>query len=216
MTGLSDWQQTETELVCSAVCSALNGVRCDWHWLADKVEEFLKDVPGELGIQALANSRERPLGGPYGQRTYPLTNALSEVGDLLHLPEDRKFLNVMPQAEREEWLEFARALYDGGNLSDDRILVRAANCARIVQSGKYFPAMCCASGEHIFYCPRRAVYTVRIAELDCCDVDGSTDHEGHRLCETHSEELVDGKFIGRGGKLLSARNLDEITESMPF
>jgi HNH endonuclease len=222
MADLSDWQddedppQTETELVCSAISSALNSVRCDWQWLADKVDEFLKDVPGELGVQALANTRERSSAGPHGQRTFLLTDALSEVGDLLHLPEDRDFLNAMLQAERDEWLEFARALYDRGNLSDDRILVRAAYCARIVQSGRYFPAMCCASGKHIPCCPMRAAYTVRIAELDCCSLDGSTDHEGHRFCEAHAAELVDGKFKGRGGKLLSARNLEEITETAPF
>ena len=208
---LSEWQpendppQTDTDLACSAVSAALNAIRCDWDYLARRIEDTLRSLPDGIGERALAAGEQYPrmAGSPYGQRTFMLTDALHVADDLLGLPAAEKLLATMPEDKQSEWRAFARALYHRADLDDDRLTSRAGHCAKIVLSGRNWDDMCWLSGDAIPACPRRATHYARITELECCGPDGPEGHKGHKVCDRHLKELVDGTHVSPRGKTCS-------------
>jgi hypothetical protein len=204
--------QTETGIACSAVDAMLNSVRCDWYYLTGKVEESLRDLPDGIGERAaLAIDRKPPpsLGGPYA-RTFALTDALHVADDLLALPAAREYLSAMQEAERGEWMTFARNLYNRAELDEDRLTARAAHCAQVVLDNRRWDDMCSAPGTSIPSCPQRATHRARLAEANCCGPDSPPDHKGHPVCDDHLAELVEGTSVGRSGKTFSTVDYEPI------
>ena len=205
MTGYPDEgepPQTESQLACSAVTYMLNSVRCEWDYLASKVEEVLRDLPDGIGERAF-ETHGKVIGAaadPYGRKTIRLTNALWRMADLLSLPAAQAYLDAMPAEQRAEWLEYATALYSRANLSVERQIARAADCARTIDDGQRYSGMCHGPGQHIPICPSRATRYVRFAEFDCCR-DSDEAHEEHLLCERHLEWATSGKLRGHGQSL---------------
>jgi hypothetical protein len=201
-----DEPQTETQIACEAISSALNGVRCDWDHLARRVEEFLQDLPDGIGDRALAPREDKlaAMCGPCSRRTFHLTEGISIAQDLLSLPAARSYLSALPEAERAEWHAYAAALYDRARLDEDRLISRAAYCARVIRDGQRWDVMCIGGGASIPVCPRRGTYHARIADAACCAPDGPEGHKGHFVCETHLEELIEGTYTGKGGRTFSA------------
>jgi hypothetical protein len=204
--------QTETQRSCEAIASVLNGLLADVHYLQKVAEEAVRALPDGIGDLCFREVHERWDCGPLSNPVFRVTDALYAMKDLVHLSAARTYLDALSPEEQAEWVEFARALYSSGwHLSDERILVRAADCARSARDEHlYYTVMCRAKGEHISQCPRRGKYNVWVNELECC---AEPDHEGHLTCEHHLELMVDGK-----GKF-TVRDFTEFSdesEKVPF
>lgn len=201
-----DEPQTETQQACEAIGAALNSVRCEWDYLAQRVEETLNALPDGIGARALAPRKDRlgELSGPYGRRTFRLTDALIVADDLLNLPAAREHLSAMTEAERTEWHAFAAALYHRANLDEDQLTSRAWQCAQTIAEGRRWDCMCIGAGEAIPVCPRRGTNHARIAGASCCEPGGPEGHKGHPVCDHHLEELIEGTFAGKSGETFSA------------
>lgn len=214
-----DAPQTETDLASDAIYSAVGSLRTDLEYLLKRIEETLRGLPDDIGETALAvpESDEWSMG-PLSTKTFWLADALYVVEDLLAVPAARVYLDGLPAEERTEWMAFARALYPRIDAGSERLIARAAECARVVTAGSLYEVMCTARGEHIPACPQQATHRVWIAEIDCCGLDGSDGHKGHLMCEAHAGRLVDGTYVNRRGEALSARDFAEITddEKVPF
>lgn len=213
-----DEPQTEEKLACDAATFALNAARCDGDWLAGRVEQTLKNLPGKLGQQCLAEQRSKDWGNPSSDRIFKVSDALWALEDYIRLPEARTIMDGLPEAERLEWLTFTKALYEGAEVNDDRWLAKAADCVQVYKQGQRFTAMCSCSGESIPDCPALGKYNVRVAELDCCKPGGPEGHEGHLVCERHLEQIMDGSYSSRRGMALTAVDFTEVSakEQAPF
>lgn len=211
---------TQEEIACGAVLSALNDVRCDLDHLCTVTEETLKGMPDGIGERALSVPEDALLKhcSPLARRSLLLVSALRRAEDYLHLPAAKALLDPLPEAERAEWLKYAHALCGPANGldDDDRWLVRAANCARVIKGGRYYTDMCEGPGELTRFCAARGDYDVRIAEAKCCAPDGDDDHKGHRFCARHTEELVDGTFTDSEGAALTVIDYTAVKELVPF
>jgi hypothetical protein len=216
-----DEPQTETDLACDAISSALNSFLCDLDYLCRRTEETLRGLPDGVGDRSLAGPKDGLLKycSPLGRRSLFLGDALAKANDYLHLSAARMLMDMLPAQERAEWLKYARALcHEVKGLDDDQWLVRAANCARVINSDRYYPEMCEAPGELIRFCAARGDYQVRLAEAECCGPGGPEEHEGHRFCARHTEQLVDGTFIGSTGRSFTAADYSAVDDSdlVPF
>ena len=210
-TDMTEWQdeddepQTESQHACEAVSSLLNSARCNVDWLIERLRRTLKSLPPEIGEACLAEMvEEAGIGDPLSRLAWQGVNALFALEDLIDLPSATAWADELPEAERLEWLEYARALYPDAHLSDQRLLTRAWECATVLADGRHYPNMCRAQGAHISDCPARGTHYALIAELECCGPDQAEDHKGHLVCERHLEHLIDGTFLDRNGLTCNA------------
>ena len=206
-----DEQRTEAAEACEAVASALNSARCNLDWLVDKVRETLQGLPAEIGEPCLTEMRTSvTLSDPLARMAHEAWGGLLALEDLINLPAATAWTYEVTDKERAEWLEYARALCPLAELSDERRLVRAWRCAKVIAEGRYYPDMCSARGTHIPECPARGAYYAFLAELKCCGPDRAGDHVGHIFCERHLEQLVAGDFTTPSGRVFTATDFTEI------
>jgi hypothetical protein len=214
MTGWQDEDdepQTESQHACEAVSYLLNSARCNVDWLVGRIRETLGNLPAEVGQPCLAEMVEdETLRDPISRMAWTGVSALYALEDLIDLPAATAWTYEVSEDELTEWLVYARALYGGAEVSDERWLARAWTCARVVAKGRFYTAMCRASGEHIRDCPARGTHYAQIAELACCGSDRAEDHPGHLVCERHLEQLVDGIYVSRDGETFSATDFTEV------
>jgi hypothetical protein len=198
---------SEEEITCDAASDALDDARFDADYLCRELEATLNELPDGIGVRALkAPGRTvSNLSSPLTKRTFHLIDALYRLRDYLDLPAARELLDDVSGEEREQWLAYARALYERAEgLDDAQWLVRAAKCARMIMSGRYWVGMCEGPGQHIPLCPTQGAYRAKINEWSCCGTDAAEDHDGHDFCATHTEQLVDGTLVVAGQKLTTA------------
>ncbi len=202
----ADEPQTADQQACEAVSYLLSSVRCDWDYLARRVEEFLEGLPDGVGERALACPQDHlaEVSGPVGRRTFRLTDALYVAEDLLRLPAARAYLEQLTEAEQSEWRAYAAALYDRAHLDDDRLTSRAAHCAQVIEDGRRWDVMCTCVGNAIRMCPNRGTFYVRVAEADCCRNEDASVHKGHLVCERHLDEFVSGAYTGLNERTFTA------------
>ena len=206
-----DEQRTEAEEACEAISSALNSARCNLEWLVEKVRKTFKMLPPEIGEPCLADmTTAAGIGDPLSRMAHEAWGGLLALDDLIELREATAWSAQLGEHEPAEWLEYARALYVDAELSDPRLLVRAWICSRVIAEDKYFPEMCRGRGTHIPDCPARGTHYALIAELKCCGPGRAEDHKGHLVCERHLEQLMNGTFPGRSGKMFSATDFTEV------
>ena len=201
-----DEPQTESQQACEAMAYALNSLRCDWDYLAGRVEDTLRNLPGKVGERALAPREDKfsDSCGPYARRTFRLTDSLIVADDLLNLPAAQEYLDTLTEPERAEWRTYAASLYCLANLDDDQLTSRAGQCAWTIAEGGWWNDMCIGRGTVIEHCPQRGTHRARIAESKCCGPDGPADHKGHLVCDGHLDELLEGTFEAETGKPFSA------------
>lgn len=215
MTGWQDEDdepQTESQQACEAVSSLLNSARCNVDWLVERLRKALEGLPSEIGKPCLAEMGEdTTIGDPLSRLAGQGANALYALEDLIDLPAATAWAADLPEAERLEWLEYARALYPDAQIGDARWLARAWTCAKVIADDRYYTYMCRARGAHIPDCPSRGTHYVLIAELECCAAAGrAEDHQGHLVCDRHLAQLVDGTYLGRDGNTFSAADFTEV------
>lgn len=214
---LTGWQdeddepQTESQHACAAVSSLLNSARCNVYWLVERIGKTLKTLPPEIGEPCSAEMGEdTTIRDPLSRMAWQGVNAMFALEDLIDLPAANAWAGELPEAERLEWLEYARALYPRAKIGNERWLTRAWECAQVIANGRYYPDMCRARGAHISDCPARGTHYALIAELECCGPDPAEDHKGHLVCERHLEQLMDGTFLDRNGRACNATDFTEV------
>jgi hypothetical protein len=211
--------QTETDRLAGAAVMALSDIRTDFAILEQQVLDTLDSLPGDIGKKAMKIARERlydRLGTDFPQHRFYI-EALRHLLDEVRLPEAEKYLATLTADERQEWLTYAKVIYDRGFISDAGWLVHSAMIAQALTSGGVYTGMCCGTGEHIAWCPSLATYLARIPELKCCGPGGPDNHGGHPVCDHHLEQLMDGTFVSPRGLVLSATDFTELTpEPAPF
>ena len=214
MTGWQDEDdepQTESQHACEAVSSLLNSARCNVDWLVERIGKTFKGLPPEIGEPCLAEmGKDTGIGDPLSKLAWRGVNGLYALEDLIDLPVATAWAGELPEAERLEWLEYARALYPDAQFGDERWLTRAWECAQVIAGGRYYPDMCRARGTHISDCPARGTHHALIAEVECCTPNRAEDHKGHLVCERHLEQLMDGAFLDRNGRTCSATDFTEV------
>lgn len=205
--------QTEADLLIGAATAALNDIHCDLHVLGHDLAQTLAELHGGVGQRAMRTARQllyAERGADFGKQIF-LQDSLRHLGDELKLPDALMYLFSLPDAERLGWLDYAAVLYQEHRISDAGKAVRAARCARVVASNRYFVAMCWGRGEQIAACPAVATYHVKFAEMKCCTA-GAEDHPGHGFCEKHLEQLMDGSFTPPTGRTYTVTDYAEIPE----
>jgi len=214
MTGWQDEDdepQTESQHACEAVSSLLNSARCNVDWLVERIRKTLENLPPEIGNLCLAEMAEdTTISDPLSRLAWQGVNAMFALEDLIDFPAATAWVGELPEAERLEWLEYARALQPQAEISDERRLVRAWTCAKVIAGDRYYDDMCRGRGVHIPDCPARGTHYALIAGLDCCGPGRAEDHKGHLVCDRHLELLMDGTFTSRNGRTFSAIDFSEI------
>jgi len=222
---MTEWQdeddepQTESQQACDAVSSLLNSARCNVDWLVERLGKTLERLPPEIGEPCRAEMAEDvTMHDPISRLAWRGVNALYALEDLIDLPAATAWTYDVSEEQLAEWHAYARALWPDARLGTERWLTRAWTCAKLVAEGGYYLAMCSAPGTHIPDCPVRGTHYAVIAELKCCGPDRAEDHKGHLVCECHLEQLMDGTYIGRGGRLLTITDFTEVSmpEAAPF
>jgi hypothetical protein len=215
-----DEPQTETQQACEAVSYALNSARSNLDWLIGRIRKTMEALPAEIGRGCLTEmDKKEDIRDPLSRMSMETVNALRALEDLVDLPAANTWAEDLPDEERAEWLDYARALCPLAELSAERWLVRAWRCAKAIADDRYYPDMCSARGTHIPYCPARGAYYALLAELNCCGPERDEDHEGHIFCERHLEQLVDGTFRTPSGRAFTTTDFTEVTapkEAAPF
>lgn len=204
--------QTGDEVVMSAALQAFEHCRIDLDRLVGQVVEALKKIPGGIGRDAMRDARKLLFSG-YGagfSHKMFLGVALANLEDESAYPEAAAYLGAMPDEVGAEWIALTREAYRGILMTDKGIAVRAAERARHGQRIRQDWDKCAGPGEHTPVCLEAPAYLVRIAELECCE-QGS--HKGHRICERHLAQLVDGTLRTPDGATLSASDFTEYDPS---
>lgn len=183
--------QTKVEIYSEAASWAFSSLRGRANFLDDTLLRTLRGLPDGIG-ERIVNETRRDLYEDFGllmSRGMFSGDLIVRLADEVRRPAAEAYLTAMPDEESAEWREFAIALNSPRRMSDTKLIVGAAMCAKVTAAGEYYPAMCESPGKHIQFCPTRGSFHVWINELKCCQQDG---HEGHTACERHLAVLVDG------------------------
>lgn len=214
-------QAPRSKLIIAAAQAAVSEVCGDLYRLMSAVEDLLAAHPDDY-IVALGDEATAAIADRYGEQGGEMRRGriAVEMVQILVLRQAREYLEAMPSEEMAEWLDYAVAWYGQVNpwdasveLAEELKVKYAAQVARVIKDGFSYTSMCTARGQHIEACPRRAKFRVYIAELECCAPENEHEHEGHRLCEQHLEQMVDGFYMNRNGKSFTARDFAELGDA---
>ncbi|GIH26031.1 hypothetical protein Aph01nite_43410 [Acrocarpospora phusangensis] len=177
--------------------------------VSDLLESF-----SDQEIDTARNQAVAVLGDEIMSRPAQLRDA-QYYGQLAHwlaVGHARSLMDGLSLEARAEWLGYVAACRepdpwgDSAPLSEDLQIKYVGVNIRLARSGYRHPRMCESRGEHIEACPRVASFRAYIVELDCCSVGDEPGHEGHRVCEQHLEQLVDGTYTNTKGTRFTVRD----------
>lgn len=210
--------QTEEEVLAKAAEYAVDELRDDLFHLRDQIALLIGRLPDGVGEAAMREARTSlyEYWGSGFSKSLFLIHALRHLDDELRYPAAEAQIQALPTAESSAWIAYAIEVHHRDHLSDKGIAVRAAKYARELQDGRHVRGMCSGPGEHIPACIERGTYYARIAGLDCCEREQPETHKGHLVCERHLEVLMDGSYVGKDGKTLTAVDFAEAKEAVPF
>lgn len=210
---LSSEAQHAAEAASWAIRSAMSNAR----WLIDLTGQAVAKLPDPLGKLCAAEAkRHAPFSkNPLSEATWRSASALYALQDLSWHSVATKHLATLTEEQQAEYRHYARSVY-GDEVCGERWEARAYKVSQIIAEGLVCPGMCGGAGKYTSACPERGVYLARIDGLACCK-EPAKEHEGHKVCERHMEELIAGTFTGKSGASLSATDFTEIRRDLvPF
>jgi hypothetical protein len=188
----------------------------------DDVMDLLLELPAGVGEHAFKIARfylyddgETPAAG----RARFFRQAMRTARELFRVRESLEYLDGLPGAERTAWMAYGCALAGvdrrpGGRRDRTHELEKAAEAARAIKGGAYYPAMCQWPDDVLPSCCRQAHFFVLFEGVKCCaEVASDERHALHGFCEAHLEALVENGFTAPNGQLFAIRDFWELEES---
>lgn len=212
----------ENEEQRDPVVALVECIHWDYRMEADfthsEVMDLLLAMPDGVGEHALKVARFALYDDgeePHAGRGRFLRKAMRCAIELLEVRASMPYLDSMPAQERAAWLTYGCALeaigrHPGRRGDKSRELAKAAEAARVIKGGQYYPAMCQVPGDLIPTCSNPARFYVLFDDVKCCESahpDGR--HAVHGFCDQHLESVVDQGFPAPNGPALTVRDFWE-------
>lgn len=207
--------------IVTALDAALCDLRSDLATLSYAVDDLLRALPRGVGEHAMKVVRFN-MHDRWGdelhlftrhrfaeQSVWTTVQMLRELDALAHLDD-------LSEDERKEWFAYGRALaaLAGVRRTDpSRELLMAAEAARVIKDGRYYPAMCAGPGKHILFCPEPAAFWALLDGCACCTNSQPAGQTQHGFCDLHLEQVMDSGIPMPDGLTLTVRDYGAIERS---
>lgn len=205
-------ESVAARLIFDDLCSEVSAFRRGAAWLQSH-------APAEIAAEAKARLDvyiNDPDLQDWGWKA-SAGDAFEEVAKVISVRYAAEYLNTLPTAEREEWIEWALARRPGP--PDFFTTMTAAAYARDIKAGGLIPpGMCTGPGSHGAQCPTAASVWVTLVGCRSCRPTSLT-CKGHLIfCDRHASLAIDGALVDDAGRAVDVAAIvgDREEAEVPF